>query len=81
MEKLLEKARSLTILERKKLGEEGIYILNVDPKRQDEAIIKILSLVYSDEELAEVTTPKQEDDLVNKIITLTYSIGEEDSKN
>ena len=81
MEELSKKVRRLTISERKQLLEAGYSILNTQQEQEDEVVIKILSMVFSDEDLEKVVTVAEENQLLNKIIKLTYGISEEDSKN
>jgi len=81
MEKLKNKVRALTTIERRNLLNDGISILNLKNEQQDEAVLKILSLVFTDEDLATVKSFDEENELVNAIVDKTYGIGEADSKN
>lgn len=81
MEKLLEKARRLSVSERKKLAEQGIYLTNIDPSKEEEVTMIVLSLIYSDEELDTLESYDKEVELFVKIISKTYGVEEKDLKN
>ena len=81
MDKLLEKARRLTVGERTMLATKGIYLTSLDPEKDEEASLIILGLVYSDKELESLSSYEEETKLATAIVGKTYSIEEKDLKN
>ena len=81
MDKLLEKVRKVTFLERKKLAEEGIYLLSMDPKREEEIMFKVFSLIFKESDLDAIKCFKDEIELFSAIVNKTFEIKEADAKN
>lgn len=81
MSSLESKIRRLSLPERKKLAEKGIYISDITPQNEQQAILEILSLIYSDKELAGISTFEEESELTTKIIEKTYGLTEQEAKN
>ena len=81
MSSLESKIRRLSLVERKKLAEKGIYISDITNQNEQQAIIEILSIVYTDKELAGISTFDEESSLTTKIIEKTYGLTEQEGKN
>jgi hypothetical protein len=81
MKKLLDKTRVLTPKERRSLAEEGIYLTNLTRENEEKAMYKVLSMVYTNEDLDSLSTLKEEDELFTEILKKTYQVQESDAKN
>ncbi len=81
MSKLLDKVRALTPQERRELAKEGLYLLGNIAGREEEAIYRVLDIVLTKKEVADISDFDEEKDLFNAVVNVTYGIEVEDSKN
>lgn len=80
MDKLKEKVRALTALERRKLAKEGLYLSSMKTEMLEQAIYKVLDLVFSEKDLDGLNM-EEEVELYNAIFDKTYNINKEDAGN
>lgn len=80
-EDVLKKARRLSLLERKKLLEKNINLMNSKGEDHDVVIIELFSLIFTEKEIALIDTYEKEIEVFTKIFNSTYGIGEAVAKN
>ena len=80
MDKLLEKTRALSALERRKLAKEGIYLASIKTGQMEEAIYKVLDMVFKEKDI-EGLLLDQEVELFNAIHDKTYNVSKEEAGN
>lgn len=81
MSKLLEKARRLTIKERKALAEKGIYLTNLDPSKDEEAGFMIMDMLYTEKEQESIDSAEMEQEIWKVVLQKTYGLEESEAKN
>jgi len=80
-EDVLKKVRRLSLLERKKLLEKNINLMNSKNEDHDLVIIELFSMMLSDKEIALIDTYEKELEVFSKIFNATYGVGEAVAKN
>lgn len=78
---LLEKARRLTLAERKELASKNIYLLSLTNENTEQATLIIMDMLYSEKEQAQFKDYDEEEAIIVKVMQLTFGLEETDLKN
>jgi len=81
MKDLLDKARRLTLKERKELAKEGIYLASLNPEKEDQATLMVFDMLLTEEEQERIDSAQLEQEFLVAVVKRTYGVEEKDAKN